>query len=88
MKKKYLVLRRKAGERMVIGVFSSRRRARQAISSDARTQAGDRCSEAFVESEGDMVHLHLPDGGDCDYIVSAAIEDSLSGFLLNNKIKV
>ena len=88
MKKKYLVLRRKAGERMVIGVFSSRRMARQAILSDARTQAGDRCREAFVESDGDTVHLHLPDGGDCDYIVSAAIEDSLSEFLLNNKIKV
>ena len=88
MKKKYLVLRKAVGERTVLGVFSSRRKARHAISSDARKRAGDRAREAYLEPENDRVRCHMPEGGDCDYFIFSVIEDSLSDFLLNNKIKV
>ena len=86
-RKEYLVLSgKRKGERTLVGVFSSRRKAILAISVEARRVVGG-SQGAYVERDGNGFRLVRPGCEDLHYTVEVMIEDGDKKFL-NNKIKV
>ena len=82
-RKKYLVFRKgKDVEKRLVGVFSSRRRATDAISSESRKEASscDRIPSgftAYVENTGDGVRLVTEPGEEILFSIEMRREDEV-----------
>ena len=81
-RKKYLVFRKdKDVERELVGVFSSRKRASDAIGSECRKEVVS-CEEkhsgftAFVENTGDGVRLVTGPGKEMRFSIEMRLEDT------------
>lgn len=80
-RKKYLVFRKdKDVERALVGVFSSRKRATDAIGSECRKEVAS-CERghpgftAFVENTGDRVRLVTGPGKEKSFSIEMRLED-------------